>query len=82
MPLLACPHEAAQAQPWGLYVRPSPCLPCPRVPHPPQLRGKIVGTSVTWSASGVLFGQLVNYLVFQRSNGCVAAPLSGLAVPG
>ncbi|GAB4816019.1 hypothetical protein N2152v2_003065 [Parachlorella kessleri] len=47
---------------------------------PAQLRGKIVGTSVTWSASGVLFGQLVNYLVFQRSNGWQIA-VSMVSIP-
>lgn len=36
---------------------------------PAQIRAKVVGTSVTWSASGVLFGQLISYLVNQRPDG-------------
>ncbi|KAL4446351.1 hypothetical protein ABPG77_003158 [Micractinium sp. CCAP 211/92] len=36
---------------------------------PAQLRGKIVGSSVIWSAFGVTMGQLTNYLVKQRTDG-------------
>lgn len=36
---------------------------------PAQLRGKIVGSSVIWSASGVTCGQLANYFIKQRTDG-------------
>jgi hypothetical protein len=42
---------------------------------PAQLRGKFVGSTIIWSASGVTLGQLTNFLVKQRQDGRVMISL-------
>ncbi|PRW60969.1 sugar transport 14-like [Chlorella sorokiniana] len=47
---------------------------------PAQIRGKCVGSSVIWSATGVTLGQLTNFLVKQRTDGWQIA-ISMIIVP-